>query len=153
RIRVEGDGSRLAASAAGARARVDLLGSVPLRCAVTDRFSVPAVNWRGKSQGGQELEYPDDQSHFTAVSGSETAVMRFLAVIQVRRAGDPGDFTEVAPEAEGWVRAGGWRVRAQLDASKRPSLEVRSADGTVGVVTGRTSLTADGKVFEAKLPG
>ena len=146
-IRVQPDHQRLFASAAGARGCVDLLSSVPLKAEVTNRFSVPFVNWRGK-----EGDHPE-QWHFSAVSARQTADMRFCAVMQIRRAGDPHAFTEVVPDKNGWVQAGEWQIRAELDASQKPSLEVRAADGKAGLVTGKGNVTVGGRRHDGKLPG
>lgn len=146
-IRVEPEQQRLFASAAGARGRVDLFASVPLKVEVTNRFSVPFVNWRGK--GG---DHPD-QWHFSAVPARKAAAMRFCAVMQIRRARDPGAFTEVLPDKDGWVQAGGWQIRAELDASRTPALEIRAADGRAGLVTGKASLTLGSGRYDGKLPG
>jgi hypothetical protein len=153
KIRVEADRQRLFASAAGARSRVDLLGSVPLRLHVTGHFPVPAVNWRGRSVGGEELTYEDNQWHVTAMSARKTSVMRYLALIQIRQAGDAGGFTEATPDKDGWMQAGGWQVRAELDDSKRPFLEVRNLEGTAGLVAGQAQLTIGGKPYHAQRPG
>lgn len=153
KIRVEPDKQQLFGSAANARSRVDLFGSVPLKLEVTDHFAVPAVNWRGTTKDGEEVDYADNQWHLTAASARKTADMRFLAVIQISRAGDKSVFTEVAPDKNGWVRAGGWQIRAELDASKKPFLEVQSVDGTAALVTGRARITVGGKEYAATLPG
>jgi hypothetical protein len=153
-LHLEADRHRLFASAGKARGRVNLIGSVPLRFEVTSHFGVPAVNWRGKiSKDGEELSYADNQWHFTGLSGRKTPVMRFLAVIQVRLGGDVGEFAEVTTGADGWLRVGDWQIRAELDVSRRANLEVRSVDGTAGLVTSQGRLTVAGKVHEAKRPG
>ncbi len=149
KIRLEPDQQRLFGSAANARSRVDLFGSVPLKLAVTDHFAVPAVNWRGKTQDGEEVNYADDQWHLTAASARKTSDMRFLAVIQIGTAGDKSLFTEVAPDKDGWIRAAGWQIRAELDASRKPFLEVQSVDGTAALVTGRARITMGGKEYAA----
>jgi hypothetical protein len=153
KITVEPGKQRLFGSAANARSRVDLFGSVPLKFEVTDHFAVPAVNWRGKTKEGEEVNYADNQWHFTAASARKTVNMRFLAVIQISLEGDQSVFTEVTPDKDGWVRAGGWQIRAELDASKKPFLEVQSADGTAAFVTGKARIAVGGKENAATLPG
>jgi hypothetical protein len=154
KIRVEPEKQRLFASASGARSRVDLFGSVPLQLSVTNHFSVPAVNWRGKTnKDGEEMDYADNQWHVTAVSGRKANAMRFLAVIQVRRAGDNAEFTDTVPDASGWLQSGGWRIRAELDASKRPCLEIQNVEGTAALVMGKAAVTAGEKTYRAKLSG
>ncbi len=154
KMRVEPERHRLFGSAKEARSRVDLFGAVPLRFNLTDHFGVPAVNWRGKTnKKGEELEYADDQWHFSAVSGTKTLAMRYLAVIQVRPNGTAPEFTEVAPGPDGWLKTGDWQIRAELDAAKKPYLEARSLYGTAGLVTGQSRLTLGGTVHEARRPG
>jgi hypothetical protein len=124
-----------------------------LQFAVTDHFAVPAVNWRGTTKEGEEVNYADNQWHLTATSTRKTPHMRFLAVIQVSREGDNSAFTEVASDKNGWLRAAGWQIRAELDASKKPFLEVQSVDSTATLVTGRPDITMGGKEYAAKLLG
>ncbi len=153
-MRLDADHHRLFASAKGARGRVDLFGSVPLRLDLTGHFGVPAVNWRGKTnKDGEELDYADNQWHFTGLSGRKTPAMRFLAVIQTRLNGDAREFVNVTPGPDGWMQAGDWQIRAELDAAKKPYLEVRKLDGTAGLVTGRDSLTVGDKRYAAQKPG
>jgi hypothetical protein len=154
KIRVEADKHCLFGSAGRARSRVDLFGSVPLRFEVTGRFGVPAVNWRGRTgRDGEKLEYADNQWHFTALSGRKVAAMRYLAVLQIRQGGETAEWTAVAPDRDGWLQVGGWQVRAELDAAKKPSLEVRHVDGSAGLVTGRPRLTLRDKKYDARRPG
>lgn len=154
KMRVEPERHRLFGSAKEAKSRVDLFGAVPLRFDLTDHFGVPAVNWRGKTnKKGEELEYADNQWHFSAVSAKKTPAMRYLAVIQVRTNGAAPEFTEVAPGPDGWLKAGDWQIRAELDAAKKPYLEARSPDGTAGLVTGQSRLTLGGTIHEARRPG
>ena len=154
KMRVEPEQHRLFGSAKEARSRVDLFGSVPLRFDLTDHFGVPAVNWRGKTnKKGEELEYADNQWHFSAASGKKTPAMRYLAVIQIRPNGEAPEFTEVTPGPDGWLKAGDWQIRAELDAAKKPYLEARSLDGTAGLVTGQPRLTVGGTAHEARRPG
>ncbi len=153
RISVEPDKQRLFGSAANARSRVDLFGSVPLKFEATSHFAVPAVNWRGTTKEGEEANYADNQWHFTAASARKTAGMRFLAVIQISLEGDKSVFTEATPDKDGWVRAGGWQIRAELDASKRPFLEAQRVDGTAALVTGKAHITMGKKVYATTLPG
>jgi hypothetical protein len=144
----------LFASAGEARSRVDLFGSVPLRFELTSHFAVPAVNWRDKfNRDGEKLNYADNQWHFTAVSGSKTPAMRFLAIIQIHQAGDAGGFAEMKADQEGWMAADQWRIRAQLDAAQTAYLEIRLADGSAGLVTGKSHLTLDGKSYNSKRLG
>jgi len=153
KIHVEPDKQLLFGSAGNTRSRVDLFGSVPLKLEVTDHFAVPAVNWRGMTKEGEEVNYADNQWHLTAASARKSANMRFLAVIQISRGGDKSVFTEVAPDKDGWVRAGGWQIRAELDASRKPFLEVQSVNGTAALVTGKVRITMGGEEYAAKLPG
>ncbi len=154
KMRLDAEQHRLFASAKGARGRVDLLGSVPLRLNLTGHFGVPAVNWRGKTnKEGEELEYADNQWHFTGLSGRKTPAMRFLAVIQVRQKDETSEFAEVTAGADGWLRVGDWQIRAELDPSRRASLEVRSVDGTAALATNQERLSVAGRTHEAKRPG
>jgi hypothetical protein len=152
-IRVEAGKQRLFGSAGKARSRVDLLGSVPLRCDVADKFPVPAVNWRGRAVAGEELSYEDNQWHFTAASGHKTPAMRFLAVVQIRQGGDTVEFTEATPDQDAWVRASQWRIRAELDATRKPYLEIQNVDGTAGLILGKSHLTLGEKSHDGQRPG
>jgi hypothetical protein len=154
KMRLEADRHRLFASAKGARGRADLFGSVPLRLDLTGHFGVPAVNWRGKTnKDGEELAYADNQWHFTGLSSRKTPAMRYLAVIQIRPGGDGREFVDVTPGPDGWMQAGEWQIRAELDVAKKPYLEVRNRDGTAGLVTGRDHLTVGGKSYTAQRAG
>jgi uncharacterized protein DUF4962/heparinase II/III-like protein len=152
-IRLEPDPHRLFASAANARSRVDLFGSVPLKLEVTNHFAVPAINWRGTTEHDEEVNYPDNQWHFTATSSRKTPNMRFLAIIQISREWDSSVFTEAAPDENGWVRVAGWQIRAELDAPKKPFLEAQSVDSTAAFATGRARITMGGKEYAPKLLG
>jgi hypothetical protein len=153
KITVEPDKQRLFGSAANARSQVDLFGSVPLKFKVTDHFAVPAINWRGSTKEGEEVNYADNQWHLTATSSRKTDGMRFLAIIQISMDGDKNAFTEVTPDKDGWVRAGGWQIRAELDASKKPFLEIQSVDGTAALVTGKERITLGEETYTSTLPG
>jgi hypothetical protein len=152
-IRVESGKQRVFASAGAARGRVDLFGSAPLKLAVANRFSVPAINWRDKAKDGKQLQFTDNQWHLTVMPARKLAAMRFLAVLQVRLANDSSDFAEIAVESDGWMRIGDCQIRAELDRSKKPALEARSAGGMAGLVTGKARLTVDGKSHDARLAG
>lgn len=153
KISVEPGKQRLLGSAGNTRSRVDLFGSVPLKLEVTDHFAVPAVNWRGATKDGEEVNYADNQWHLTAASARKAAHMRFFAVIQISQEGDQSTFTEVDPDKDGWVRAGGWLIRAELDGSKKPFLEAQSVDGTATLVTGQAHSTMGQKAYATTLPG
>ena len=133
--RMTSEGRTLTAGIKTARARVDLFGSLPLTVSVDDRFDPPAANWRGKTSGGQAIEYPN-QWHATATPARKSTKMRFLATIQVSTSDEARAWSVPVEEAGGKIHVGDWQIEGQLDTSKDASLVIQRSDQ-------RAILTAD----------
>jgi len=135
------DGPRITASTEFAQARASLFGSGPLTISIDDKFDPPAVNWRGKKQKREVIEYPN-QWHATVKPAAKSPRARFLAVLQIEKPNGP-PLQQLSMDAQGVVSIGPWRILAALDVARDASLVVTREDV-------RTKLTA-GHVGDATL--
>src|SRR5690606_35575013 len=90
-----------------------------------DTFDVPAINWRGSRDGAGKLKsYEEDQWHLRAITPKVPAV-RFLAVIEVSPRAPADDIVTRSEEGRTVdVQVSSWRLIADLDTSRPPSLRV-----------------------------
>jgi len=131
-----------------AAGRVSLFGAVPLRCVLSDQFSVKPENWRKlKDEDGDVIEY-HDQWHFKGVTKQNTDRMRYLAIIQVVPKEPPRTFDEIQRNEtrQGFV-IGDWIIEAELRAGKPPAIQARKRDGTSAFVSSG-SVELQGKQYE-----
>lgn len=112
-----------------------------------DTFDVPAINWRGSRDGAGKLKsYEEDQWHLRAITPKVPAV-RFLAVIEVSPRAQADDIVTRSEEGRTVdVQVSSWRLIADLDTSRPPSLRI-SNEGSVlfELTSDATTLTEGGK--------
>ncbi|MDO8541334.1 MAG: DUF4962 domain-containing protein [Opitutaceae bacterium] len=137
---------RLHAAMATGEGQVDIRGSMELQVKVDDRFDPPADNWRGKKTKGGVIQYPN-QWHATIEPVGKTARTRFLALMQVRAAGQSQDFAVAETDGAGRVRLGPWTLQAALNIDAPPSLVIERADGGAALAAGVAGLSAGGRRF------
>jgi len=118
-VELEGDGFS---------ARALITGSGQLALEVDDQMRPPPRNWREHRDKSEKLlEYPTHY-HIDAKTRKKSDAMRYLAVIDIA-----GKHTARQPAierlADGRLRAGGWIIRAELDAKRPPVLQAVSQDG------------------------
>jgi len=143
---------RILAAVTKSRGQIDLYGSVPLRITVNDVFDPPAVNWRKtKNKDGSLKQYPN-QWHATAASREKTRAMRYLAIIQVLPRADRRKFSQPTEDDQGWIRVGNWRIRAEMDRTKPPTLEVCVMDQSAALAVDTGAVTLEGKRYETDQP-
>ena len=145
-LAVEGQSAILRVDTETARARVAIYGSGHLNTRVTNRFDPPAINWRKKTSGGKLIDYPD-QWHATVSPRQPARHMRYLAVIQIRPAGEDTPFDEPRGTDDGHVRLGNWYVEAGLSPDEPASLLIRRADGQAALATGVAEVTVAAKEY------
>ncbi|MCC6143244.1 MAG: DUF4962 domain-containing protein [Candidatus Hydrogenedentes bacterium] len=115
-----------AAHNAVAQGRAALFGSVPLRCVLSDQFTVKPENWRDlRDEEGEVIAY-HDQWHFKGVTTEKTKRMRYLAIIQVQAKDSPTDFAEVRRDEGNRFEVGEWSIEAELRASEPPTIRVEN---------------------------
>ena len=141
---VEGQ-QKLVGATGAAAARVDVMGSVPLRIEVDDRFDPPADNWRGVKERDGSIKQYANQWHARVDATQKLKRMRYLAVVQIAPSGEDAGVKDVVRREDGWLTVGQWRIRAELDASKPASLEVRSADGSTTLAADAPATDVGGK--------
>jgi hypothetical protein len=138
-----GGAQRFVASVSKGRGQADVWGSGSLRATVDDQFDPPAVNWRGRKTPSPGDEYPD-QWHVNIEPKERAPATRFLAVIQARLTDDHAPMDEPAKEDDGMVRVGPWRIRAELDPTRKATLSLASDDGDAALAVGGGSATVRG---------
>jgi len=141
------DGNRLSVSSGTAGARVDLFGSSPMLTTVDTRFDPPAVNWRNRKSGGKTIDYPN-QWHATAGPAARVSKLRVLAIMQIRCSDETTPFDQVTAEGDGWLRIDGWRIQAEMTATRPASLTIERTDGRVLLTVDRTSATVGAKQYD-----
>lgn len=127
-----------------ATGRMDLFTAGPLQLRITDEFFSPAINWKRRTgPDGRVLEYARQwHSEFTPEGRSRT--QRFLAIFRITPEGArPLKLTQ---RADGTIRVGEWTVRAELDGSRQPRLEVTDRRGN-GVRYNTSSSTVAGSTL------
>lgn len=107
-------------------ANTAFFSSLPVRWALADTFAVPADNWmQRRDSAGQLIEYKNNQWHLSAVTTQKSARARFLAVMQIRK----GQLAPCRMNEKNEITAGGWTVKAELNAGWPAMLKAASADG------------------------
>lgn len=119
---------------AGFAARTTLFCSTGTDVSQTDQFVVPPAR--------TGPEYPN-QWHLTA-EVDDVGAVRFLAVIQV--ADSEGELLKVSPQGDIY-HIGGWQIRAVLDTSSAPLLEVSKAGETYMFSYGSSPVAVDGGTY------
>jgi hypothetical protein len=145
-------GQRLSGGVSTGRGQIDLAGSQSLVITISDRFDPPAVNWRGKKDDKQVIEYPN-QWHATVNPQEKSQRMRFLAAIQVRLQTDTAPLEEAKMDKEGRLRVGPWQIRAELNAARDASLLVERSDGQAALAADRPQLMLAGKSYDVPAGG
>lgn len=130
-----------------ARGQVSLFGSVPLRCHLSDQFTVKPENWRDlKDEDGDVIEY-HDQWHFRGVTEQNTARMRYLAIIQVLPKEPQNAFGVIKrSESRRDFAIGDWLVEAEMQPDKPAAIRARKTDETAAFVSSGT-ITLCGKEY------
>ncbi len=104
-----------------------LWSSEPLAWQLTNKFAVPAVQYRNYT--GMRTKNYVDQWHLKAVNKTKTAKIRFLSIIQISEKGaNVLPFKEIS-ETEGITKLtfGDWEIEANLSTDLLPQLRVSSA--------------------------
>lgn len=138
-----------------ANAQTSLLASQSLAWKVTDSFGVAAVNWLGRrDEEGNLIEYQNDQWHVTASTTEKCSAMRFLAVMQIQPNGTV-EKMRIPNKLDGQneLVLGNWTIKAELDATKPPLLEVWNREKHVSFSSGAAKITIDQQQFSGKTPG
>ena len=117
-----------------------LFGSDDITLSQTDQFVVPPAT------GGSD--YPN-QWHLTAQIAGRPA-SRWLAVIQV---GEGGDSPYIIRREGDTFEIGGWTVKASLDPSDSPYLEVRHRTDSVVFSYGDESVEIGGSTYQRQSAG
>jgi len=130
-----------------ANAKVALYSFTAIDFNVTDTFSIPARNWNRKvDQEGNLIDFVD-QWHFSGITKEKTQRMRYLAIIQVKpKTGDSVCEEVVYDEKLNAYLVNGWMIKAELDASKLPKIEVNNDEETASF-TSTGSIDFDGKKY------
>ncbi|MHC4496798.1 MAG: heparinase II/III family protein, partial [Planctomycetota bacterium] len=143
-ISTDASSTHLTASNENGRARVDVLGSVPLNFEIDNRFDPPALNWRKRTSDGKLIEYPD-QWHVTVSPANKASKMRYLAVMQIRNAADAETFDEPARPGDGSIRIGPWSISGELDTSAPAALEIQHQNGETALAVDKPYVNVGGK--------
>lgn len=117
----------VAASNHAATGRMDLFCDGALRTEVHDRFFYPAVNWKQRTGADGKPRIYRKQGHAEFSTVEKRAAQRFLAVFRITP--DGAEPCALTCDDRGRITVGGWRIEAQLDASKPASLCVSDANG------------------------
>ena len=152
-IRLDTAQSLLSAQLPAAFGQVKLWGSVPLEWQITNKFEVPAINWREQKNAEGELKgYEDTDWHVTATTRTKTQQMRFLAVFQVAQDEVKALSGEVM-EGKIQVQAADWNIEATLAPDKVPLLEITESEGMLAFTTHGDDVTLQGKSYEGSIEG
>ncbi len=129
---------------------VDVYGATDLEWKVTNKYEIPAENWRGKkNEEGERVELEDNDWHLSGIS-KMTGDMRYLAIFQV---GASREWQEVTMDDEGRYHCGDWVINASLDAGASTGLEAYRNDGRAAFATGRDEVRLGEEVFEGAEAG
>ncbi|MBS1655925.1 MAG: heparinase II/III family protein, partial [Bacteroidetes bacterium] len=138
----------------GVNASTSLFAPQKLQWSISDTFGVPAVNWLGREdEDGNLIDYKNDQWHLAAATTVNTDKMRFLAVMQINQNGQTIEPLPYNLNKNGEIMVNGWRIRAELDASKPALLEADNKIKRIAFTSGAGKLKAGDKEFEGKIPG
>ena len=119
--------SAVAASNGVAEGRMDLFSTGDLELTLTDRFFSPAVNWKKRTGPDGRVQEYVNQWHSSFTTPEKHAAQRFLAIFRITP--DGGRTVRLKRHSDGSFRVGAWTVRAELDASRPPRLEVMDRRG------------------------
>jgi len=100
---------------------------------LSDKFDVPAHNWRGsKNADGTLKDYSDPQFHLTLTNRDKTRSIYYLTVMQVSPFADLTNTLRTnKPDKNGKVDVmlDNWNIHASLNNNFPPHLEIREKDG------------------------
>ena len=119
--------SAVAASNGVADGRMDLFSTGDLELTLTDRFFSPAINWKKRTGPDGRVQEYVNQWHSAFTTPEKHAAQRFLAIFRITP--DGGRTVRLKRLSDGSFRVGAWTVRAELDASRPPRLEVTDRHG------------------------
>jgi hypothetical protein len=145
--------SVLSAQQAVAYGQVKLWGSVPLEWQMTNKFEVPAINWREQRNAEGELKsYEDTDWHVTVSTRNKTQQMRFLAVFQVSKE-ENKELSEEVVQGVTQIQAGHWNIKATLAPDRIPLLEITDDEGTLAFTSHGEAVMLDGKSYGGNIEG
>lgn len=107
--------------------RMDLFTAGELELELTDRFFAPAINWKKRTGPDGKVQEYVNQWHSAFTTPAKSAAQRFLAIFRITADGRRPVCLERL--SDGSFRVGAWTVRAELDASQPPRLEVTDPQG------------------------
>ena len=134
------------------RAKVHLFASDQDTWTVTDKYEVPAENWRGlRDKQGELLQYPDNAWHFAASTGKVKRA-RFLAIVQVKPSGElmDYDFSELQKIDRDSFILGNWSLTVPMDVSMEARIDILNTSDGVAFTSSGKELEAGDEVFQAR---
>lgn len=106
-------------------AQVKVLGSAPLVASLADTSYVKPFDWLNPQRGRPAIVFEKQQFHSKFENRDKCKKMRFLAIIQIDGT-NTMHFVRVAPDTEGTITLGNYRINGQLDADKEACLEIEN---------------------------
>lgn len=152
-IKVDAKKKTLLAENELANAQVSLFSSTEIDYTISNKFSVPVVNWLQKRDKNGELKVFKDQWHFKGISKNKTRQMRYLAIIQVKpKTGESACEEVVFDEKTNTYLVGDWNIKAEINAERAARIEVSNKAETAALVSSGT-LNFQNKKYNGELPG
>jgi hypothetical protein len=124
-----------------------------LQMVIHDRYNYPAKNWKGKTDDeGNIIEFKN-QWHAGLSTASALKRNRFLTIIQLKN--KKPDEIHVLHDANGLydLQIGEWRIKAELNTEKAPSLQANSDRVQAAFSYGATAVNLLDKVYEHQVKG
>jgi|GEM_PF-60419 len=151
-MKADHDTHRITAANKSGRAIVHLYSSSETDWRLTDKYAVPAENWRQiRDEQGKLITYPNNACHFSANS-QKCKRIRYLAILQVRPNGQTRDydFNKIIRMDSNHLRIGKWKITAVLDPDKEAKLSTCNPFDRVAFTYGDESLALAGRRFSGQ---
>lgn len=105
----------------------NVFGSRRLKASLADTSYVKPFDWLNPQRGRAAKVFEEHQYHSRFENAEKCKRMRFLAIIQIDES-DTMHFVNAAPDSDGTITIGRYRINGELELDKGARLEIENTD-------------------------